>query len=115
MAVQFLPFIKAAAPYIAQIATVAIPAFTSKPAEETKADAIVVQQITELQTAVTQNAQSVHILAEKLQQVIEGLENAAEDAKAQAATYKTLLYVSFGLSVTSVGISIAVTFLIHIE
>lgn len=106
MAAHILPFIKAVAPYIAQVATVAIPAFTSKSAEETKADAIVVRQIAELQTAVTQNAQSVHTLAEKLQQVIEGLESTAEDAKKRAAAYKTALYVSIGLSVSSVGTSI---------
>lgn len=106
MAVHILPFLKAVAPYIAQVATVAIPAFTSKSAGESKSDAIVIRQIAELQTAVTQNAQSVHTLAEKLQQVIEGLENTAEDAKKQAAAYKTALYVSIGLSLSSVGISL---------
>lgn len=103
MAAHILPFIKAVAPYLAQVATVAIPAFTSKTAGETKSDPIIAQQIAELQNAVTQNAQSVHTLAEKIQQVIEGLENAAEDARTQAAAYKTALFVSIGLSVTSMG------------
>lgn len=110
MAMQFLPFIKAVAPYIAQVATVAIPAFTSKAVGEIKSDPVIVQQITELQSAVTQNAHSVHTLAEKLQQVIEGLENTAEEARAQAAAYKTLLYLSLGLSVTSAGITLYLLF-----
>ena len=104
MAAHILPFIKAVAPYIAQVATAAIPAFTSKPAEEAKADPVVTKQIAELQEAVTQNARSVHTLAEKLQQVIEGLESTAKEAKSQAAAYKAALYLSLGLSVTSVGI-----------
>lgn len=106
MAAHILPFIKAVAPYIAQVATVAIPAFTSKSSGETKSDPVVAQQIAELQTAVTQNAQSVHILAEKLQQVIEGLEKTAEEAKTEAAAYKIGLYFAIGLSVISAGISI---------
>lgn len=105
MAVQFLPFIQAVAPYIAQVATIALPAFTSKPTEENKSEVIIVEQIRELQTAVTQNAQSVHILAEKLQQTIEGLETTAEHAKQQVHTYQMALLFSIGFSVVSLGLS----------
>jgi len=44
MAIQFLRIIKAVAPYIAQVATAAIPAFTSKP-EVAKTDQVVAEQI----------------------------------------------------------------------
>lgn len=54
MAAHILPFIKAVAPYLAQVATVAIPAFTSKATGEAKSDPIIAQQIAELQNAVTQ-------------------------------------------------------------
>lgn len=107
MAAHILPFIKAVTPYIAQVATVAIPAFTSKSSGESKSDPVVAQQIAELQNAVTQNAQSVHTLAEKLQQVIEGLESTAEEAKNQATAYKKGLYLAIGLSVISAGISLS--------
>ena len=43
MAIQFLPIIKAVAPYVAQVAAYAIPAFTAKP-EAVKADPVVVKQ-----------------------------------------------------------------------
>ncbi len=100
MAVQILPIIKAVAPYLAQVATAAIPAFTSKN-ETVKSDPVVSKQIEELQSAATQNAQSIHLLAEKMQQAIQGLEGASQEAKKQVTTYKAMLFASFGLSLAS--------------
>lgn len=98
MAVQILPIIKAVAPYVAQIATAAIPAFTSKSTETIKSDPITAKQIEELQAAATQNAQSIHVLAEKLQQAIQGIEAAAQDANNKVAKYKAMLFIAVGLS-----------------
>lgn len=106
MAVPILPIIKAVAPYVAKIATAAIPAFTSKPTEVAKSDPVIAKQIEELQAAATQNAESIRVLAEKLQQAIEGIEAAAQDANRQIATYKTMLVVALGLSGLSVLLSI---------
>lgn len=100
MAIQFLPLIKALAPYIAQIAAAAIPAFTSK-SETAISDPALAKQIEELQSAVTQNAKSIHLLAEKMQQVIEGIETAAKEAKSQIKTYKIMIFLSFALSIAS--------------
>ena len=105
MAVQFLPIIKAVAPYIAQIATAAIPAFTSKPSAA-KTDQVVAKQILELQEAAIQNAQSIHVLAEKLQEAIQSLESAGQDAQRQLSTYKVIIAGSLGLSATSLAICI---------
>lgn len=105
MAVPVLPIIKAVAPYIAQVATAAIPAFTSKP-EAVKVDPVLSQQIEELQAAATQNAQSVHVLAENLQQMMQEAERAAQEAKKQAAAYRAMLFVSLGLSTLSLLTSI---------
>ena len=105
MAVQFLPIIKAVAPYIAQVATAAIPAFTSKP-ESAKTDQVIVQQIQELQEAATQNAQSIHILAEKLKLAIQSIESAGKDARRQISTYKLIIVGSLGLSTISFAICI---------
>ncbi len=101
MVIQFLPIIKAVAPYVAQVAAYTIPAFTAKP-EAVKADPVVVKQIEELQKAATQNAQSIHVLAENMQQAISGFETAAEEAKKQVKTYRNLLFFSLGLSAISV-------------
>lgn len=102
MAVQFVAIIKAVGPYIAQIATAAIPAFTSK-SETAKTDPVLTKQIEELQSAATQNAQAIHVLAEKIQQAIQGIETAAQEANKKAHTYKTLLFLSLGLSLASLA------------
>jgi hypothetical protein len=107
MAVPILAIIKTVGPYVTQIATAAIPAFTSKP-EAAKSDSVVSKQIAELQTAATQNAQSIHVLAEKLKQAIQELEGAAQGAKKQIATYKALIFCSVGLSILSLVTSIFV-------
>jgi hypothetical protein len=105
MAIQFIPLIKALAPYLTTIATSAIPAFTSK-SEVAKSDPVVAQQITELQDAVTKNAQSLHIIAEQLQKVITSAEEASVEAQRQVATYKTLVLGSSIISVIAIAIAI---------
>ena len=69
MAAQILPIIKAIAPYIAQIAAAAIPAFTAKKEgpkpDASDEDSVISKQIEELQSAASQNSQSLHLLAEK--------------------------------------------------
>jgi TolA-binding protein len=105
MAIQFLPILKAVAPYLAQVATAAIPAFTSKP-EAAKSDQVVAEQIQELQEAATQNAESIHVLAEKLQQAIQSIEGAAQEAQRQISTYKRIIAGSLALSAVSLAICI---------
>jgi len=100
MAVQLMPIIKAVGPYLAQVATAAIPAFTSKP-EVAKTDPAVTKQIEELQAAATQNARSVQVLAEKLQETMQGIEAAAREANKQVDSYKRMLFLSLALSVVS--------------
>lgn len=102
MAIQFLPIIAAFAPYIAQVATAAIPAFTPKP-EVAKVDPMLAKQIDELQSAAIQNAESLHVLAEKMQLAIQGIEAAAQKAQTQVTTYKAMLFVSLGLSTVSLA------------
>lgn len=106
MALPILTIIKAVAPYVTQIATAAIPAFTSKSGESAKADPVIAKQIEELQLAATQNAQSVHVLAEQLQQTIQGIEATALDAKKQVGTYKLMLGVAIGFSSLSMMLSL---------
>ena len=107
MAAQFLPIVKAIAPYLAQVATVAIPAFTSKKDSSTpddvKSDPIVAKQIEELQAASSQNAQSVKVLAEKLQQASQYLESTARDASKNVATYKLIALASIIISVIALA------------
>jgi len=97
----WLPILKAALPYVAQIVTAAIPAFTAK-SEVGKTDPLVVQQIEELQAAATKNAESIHLLAEKLQQTIQGIEGAAVSLEKQLALYKVMLLISSVFSIAAI-------------
>lgn len=106
MALPIRSIIKAVAPYVAQIAKEAIPAFTAKPAAIAKRDPVIAKQIEELQAAATQNAESIRVLAEKLQLAIEGIEAAAQVAQKQIATYRVMLVVALGLSGVSTVLSI---------
>lgn len=106
MAAPLIPIIKAVAPYVAQIATVAIPAFTSRNAETGPADPVVAKQIQELQEAATHNAESVQVLADKLQQALDGMEVAAKHTEARFAKYRLALFASLVVS----GASLAVGF-----
>ena len=105
MAVQIIPLIKALGPYVTAIATSAIPHFTSNKSDAAKSDPLLAQQIGELQTASTKNAQDLHTLAEQIQKLISSTTEAAEVAKRQVATYKTLLFISLGGSLVSLVIA----------
>jgi len=100
----WLPILKAALPYVAQIVTAAIPAFTAK-SDASKTDPLVVQQIEELQAAATKNAESIHVLAEKLQQTIQGIESAAVSLEKQMVMFKVILLVSLVISMVSIIIA----------
>lgn len=100
-----VPILKALLPHVAQIATVAIPAFTKKPGVD-KVDPVVAQQIEELQSAATKNAESIHVLAEKLQLTIQGIEQGADKIQRDMAKLRTLLIFSWVLSGVAVGVAI---------
>ncbi len=61
-----------AAPYLVDIIALARPLFT-RSKEGEKVPDIVVQQITELQNAATQNAETARLLATEMQKTIDGL------------------------------------------
>ena len=105
MSISYSAIFKALAPYLAQVAADTIPAFTPL-SEAFKSDSALSNQIDELQVAVTQNASSIHILAIKIQQAIDGIEESAQQAKKQLTIYKTILFVSLSLSIVSLGICI---------
>ena len=109
MAVQILPIIKALAPYIAQVATAAIPAFTSKP-ESAKVDPLVSQQIEELQEAVRKNAESIHVLAESLQKTVLGVESVEQQVRAQVDPYKTPFFISVAMFLVAMAACAYVVF-----
>lgn len=93
----WLPLLKASLPYIAQVVATAAPAFTAKGST----DPVVAQQIEELQDAVTKNAESIQLLAEKLQQTIQGIEVAAATLQRQVLMFRILLGITAVLALLS--------------
>ncbi|HUJ87895.1 MAG TPA: chemotaxis protein [Burkholderiales bacterium] len=68
--------LKAVLPYVTNIVTAAIPAFTSRMGQDRSAE-VTAQQIAELQGAATHNAESVKVLAEQLQRTVSAIEQGA--------------------------------------
>jgi len=71
--------LKTVLPYVTNVVTAAIPAFTARKGQDRSAE-ITAQQIAELQDAATHNAESVKVLAEQLQRTVSALEQGAVNA-----------------------------------
>ena len=101
----WLPVIKASLPYVTQIVTAAIPAFTSKPSSEPP-DELVAKQIEELQGAVTHNAEAVKALATQLKDTIEAIDESAVKLQAELAMQRRVATVA--LIAAGLGLCVAV-------
>jgi len=102
---SWIPLIKTAIPYIVQVLSIAVPAFTSRSSQK-EADDIVPEQIAELQGAATQNAESVRILAEQLKGTLEGVDAAAVKLQQELVFTRKLSVVALVVSVLSVAVVI---------
>ena len=100
----WLPIVKTAIPVIAQIVNIAAPMLTKKSASADR-EALTAQQIEELQTAATQNSDSVKALAAQVKTTFEGLESAAVDLQMKLDRQQKLSVVAaiFG----AIGISLS--------
>ncbi len=83
MAVAWLlPALEIIGPHLGTILKAATPAFTKKGADkELRPEALVQQQIVELQSAASRNAENIAELAAQLQNTVEALGRAAELAQ----------------------------------
>lgn len=97
----WLPLLKASLPYITQIVATAAPAFTARQGT----DPVVTQQIEELQQAVTNNAESIQLLAEKLQQTIQGIDEAAATLQRQVMMFRILLGFTAVLAIVAASLA----------
>jgi len=101
----WLPIVKTALPIIAEVVAVARPMFTSK-SKNSERDELTTRQIEELQSAATQNADSVKSLAGQVQTTFEGLESAATDLQRNLERQQklTILAVIFGFAGVLLGL-----------
>lgn len=101
MAVWLIPALKAILPHIGTILSVAVPVFTKKNADAVANQALLQQQITELQSAASQNALHIKELAAQLQNTVAALEQAALIAEARLQRVLLACIVAIILSITS--------------
>jgi len=101
----WLPVIKASLPYVTQIVTAAIPAFTSK-TPNAPPDELVPKQIAELQAAVTHNAEAVKALATQLKETIEAIDQSAVKLDAELARQRRMTTIAIGIAASGMAIAI---------
>lgn len=101
---SWLPVLKASLPYLTQLVSAAIPAFTSRQGNE-RGDAVVARQIEELQTAATHNAESIRMLAERLQQSLQGVESAVVEMERKAARLRWLALAASGIAILALALA----------
>ena|ERR1700693_176450 len=109
MPAWLIPALKAALPHIATIISAAAPVFTRK-ADVANQTLLLQQQITELQSAASQNAAYIKELAAELQSTLAALEQAASIAEAKLRRALVLCAAAMALSAIAAGIALVLIF-----
>src|SRR5712671_7482356 len=102
MPAWLIPALKAALPHIGTIISAAAPVFTRK-ADAANQTLLLKQQLTELQSAASQNAAHIKELAEQLQSTVAALEQAASIAEAKLRRALLFCVAAAALSAISLG------------
>jgi hypothetical protein len=110
MAAWLIPALKAVLPHIATIISAAAPVFTRKSAD-TANQALLQQQITELQSAASQNADHIRELAAQLQSTVAALEQGA--AIAEAKLRRALWLCAAAAAVSTISLVIALVLVLQ--
>lgn len=83
MVAWFIPAFKAVLPHIGTILSAAVPVFTKKNADAVANQALLQQQIAELQSAASQSTAHIKELAAQLQSTVAALQEAATVTEAE--------------------------------
>jgi len=111
MPAWLIPALKAVLPHIGSIISAAAPVFTRKNADAVANQTLLLQQqITELQSAASQNAAHIKELAAQLQSTVTALEQAASIAEAKLRRALLLCVASTVISATSLCIALVLIF-----
>ena len=113
MAAWLIPAVKAILPFISPFVSSALPVFTTRKSDEAAAAqaSVLQQQITELQSAASQNALHVKELAEQLQKTVTALEQGAAVAESRFRRIAVLCGVAIALSLLAMGVSLFAIYL----
>ncbi len=111
MPAWLIPALKAVLPHIGTIISAAAPVFTRKSADAVANQTLLLQQqITELQSAASQNAAHIKELAAQLQSTVAALEQAASIAEAKFRRALLLCVASTVISAISLCIALVLIF-----
>jgi hypothetical protein len=113
MAAWLIPAVQAILPFVSQIVSATLPVFTTRKSEMPVQDpaGILQQQITELQTAASQNAVHVKELAEQLQKTVTALEADALVAESRFRRQMALAGAAVALALAALGVALFALFL----
>ena len=108
MAAWLLPAVRTILPYISSIVAPAMPIFTTRKSDEAAAaqTSLLQKQVTELQSAASQNAQHVKELAEQLQKTIAALEEGALIAEARFRRTAVFCGIAIVVSIIALCVSL---------
>lgn len=112
MAAWLVPAVQAILPFVGQIVSAALPVFTTRKPDAPVQDptAILQKQITELQTAASQNAIHVKELAEQLQKTVAALEAGAEVAESRFRQIRAFAVAALVLALAALGAALFAVF-----
>ncbi|HZO04710.1 MAG TPA: hypothetical protein VFB93_26265 [Burkholderiales bacterium] len=104
-----IPALKAVLPHVGTIISAAGPVFTKKSSPHAPNQAALLQQqVAELQSAVSKNAEHIRELAAQLQATVAAIEQAAVTAEARFRRLTALCVASLGLSAFALGVALLV-------
>jgi hypothetical protein len=95
---------KALLPYVAEIATATIPVLTRRKAKQ---DVDPAQQISELQTAVTQNGEAIKLLAEQTEKTVQALEHGAVEMERRLRRAQVSALIAGAAAIVAVIVALA--------
>ena len=103
------------APFLPDIIKAARPMFTLSRGDDTKAAALVPQQIKELQDAAAQNADAIHTLAGEMQNTLHSLQQGATELERTLARHElALAALDRSRRLTAVAMTMAVILMISV-
>src|SRR5512139_2381146 len=108
MAAWLLPAVQAILPLVGQIVSSTLPVFTTRKPDAPVQDpaGVLQKQITELQTAASQNAVHVKELAEQLQKTVTAIEEGAVVAEGRFRQLRMLATAAFVLALVATAASL---------
>lgn len=106
MAAWIIPALKAILPHVGTIVTAAVPVFTKKNVDAAANQSLLQQQITELQSAASQNTLHIKELAAQLQSTVSALEQAAAVAEGKYRRVHLVCIISIVASIGALSVAV---------